>query len=234
MITSLYQYYYTSFFVSVSVSMKTATPSLCSSCYWQRMTTAGCLGQDKTGMRLHSNLCSLADSNKHLWQLYTHNRDRYCMLTGCLPGPCKLFGKCNSILHVFSWSLLRQVCTQTCDFTTITDTAQCSAAVLGSCMFVRHLRWTWFEFSWLCFFPCHDSHKHLHDMPGIGLWICCLMGQLPYVFQHMNVFHICDVWMSFICVWFWARQRDMQLYLTCSLQFAALSCIPPGVFALMQ
>lgn len=84
-----------------------------------------------------------------------------------------------------------QVCFQTCVFTTVKGTVRCSAAAVASCMFMRHLRWTWFEFSWLCFFHCHDSHKHLQEMSGIGLWICCLTGHLPYVFEYMDVFHIC-------------------------------------------
>lgn len=40
------------------------------------MATAGCLSQEKTGKRLHSNFSSLAQRNKHLWQLYTHTRTR--------------------------------------------------------------------------------------------------------------------------------------------------------------
>lgn len=106
---------------------------------------------------------------------------------------------------------------------------------------MRHLSWTWFEFSWHVFFPlsvflCHDCHKHLHEISETGLWICCLMGKLTYIFEHMDVihFHICNIECLFYCPCFWARQRNMQPFLAFLLQFAALSGIPPGVFALMQ
>lgn len=64
-------------------------------------------------------------------------------------------------------------------------------ATVTSCVFVRHLRWTQFEFSWLWFLffslsrfpqaPAYDWY-----LPGIGLWIC---WQTDYhMLAHTGVF----------------------------------------------
>lgn len=140
------------------------------------------------------------------------------MLTGFLPAPCSLWALskempqnsasfkwiCRSGRSVFFWA---------CDFTTITDAAHCSAAAVGPFVFVRHLRWAWFEFS------CHDSHKHLHEMSVLGLWICCPMG-LNYHMCWNHLFHIFDSGHLLYCV-------SEQYKEICSLTLRAHCSLPP-------
>lgn len=153
------------------------------------------------------------------------------MLTGFLPAPCSLWALskempqnsasfkwiCRSGRSVFFWA---------CDFTTITDAAHCSAAAVGPFVFVRHLRWAliWIFLSRFPQAPAWDVSARSVDLLPDG-------AQLPYVLKS-SLPHFWQ-WTSFIlCLW--TIQRDMQPYFTRSLQFAALSGIPPGVFALMQ
>lgn len=164
---------------------------------------------------LHSNLCSLADCNKHLWQPYTHTT---ATVDYQIRAMYKFFKKCSTFLCVFGNSHFREVCVSshapqvccwTCDTATITDTVHYSPAEVTSCVFVRHLRWTWFEFSCLCIFSCHDSHKHLHERCGFGLWICCLMGELPYIW-HTDAFRF-DIYealcLLIMCLFLSKRER---------------------------
>lgn len=141
----------------------------------------------------------------------------------------KLFQKCNSILRLFSESLFRQGCVSSQVSGLFSDMwlhhnhrhctlFTCSSHFLCVCAsFEMNLIWIFMA----VLFSCHDSHKHLHEMSGIGLWICCLMGGNYHMFEHMDGFHfdIYDVGCLLYCMCFWARQRDMQLYLRCLLQF---------------
>lgn len=46
------------------------------------------------------------------------------------------------------------------------------------------------------FFSCHDSHKHLHEMSGIGLWICCLMGEITKCLWTHGCISLPHLWRS--------------------------------------
>lgn len=147
------------------------------------------------GKMLHSNLCSLADCNKHLWQLYTHNSDSW------LPDSCNvqvLLKKNAPHFFVFLVVLIlgKSVCYHMHHRSVVEHVIPPQSQTLYIirlqkwplvCVCVRHLRRAWFEFSCLCIFSCHDSHKHLHESCGFGLWICCLMGELPYIW-HTDAF----------------------------------------------
>lgn len=102
-------------------------------------------------------------------------------------------------------------CFQTCDFTTITDNVQCSTAAVGSCMFVRNLRWTLFEFLWLCFF---SSLSRFPQTPALDVW-----DWFGFTFVGSLLYESVS-----------EQDRDLHLYPKCLLQFATPSGIPQGVF----
>lgn len=118
------------------------------------------------------------------------------------------------------------VCCQTCDSTTIAEAVHYSPAEVTSCVFVcRHLRWTWFEFSCLCIFSCHDSHKHLHERCGFGLWICCLMGELAYIW-HTDAFQFIiheALCLLIMCLFLSKRERLPPVPITVCLSVGRLS-----------
>ena len=64
--TSLHQYSISQFCVC-NCLIDSCHTSFSSSSRWSLITTAACLSQEKSAMRLHSNLFSLADSSRHLW-----------------------------------------------------------------------------------------------------------------------------------------------------------------------
>ena len=163
------------------------------------------------------------------------------MLSGCLPGPCSLWAvhTLQGSSASFTSFVLRQV--YVCVYMSVCDTMSTlymycvsrSSQLLYFCAsFEMYLIWIFM----VVFFSCHDSLKHLHEMCGVGLWIYCLMGQLPYFFEDMDVFHchICNVGYIFysVCVSVWGREiRSFTWHVYCSLLLCQAST---GVFALMQ
>lgn len=96
------------------------------------------------GKMLHSNLCSLADCNKHLWQLYTHSSD--CWLSDLCLGHAmsKLFKNApNVFVYLVILSLGMPVCHHMHHrsvvehlTTTITDAVHSSLAEVTSCVWL--------------------------------------------------------------------------------------------------
>lgn len=82
-------------------------------------------------------------------------------------------------------------------------------------------------------FSCHDSHKHLHEMSGIGLWICCLMGGITICLNtwmdFTSTFMMLDVSYT-VCV----SEQDREICSFTSGAYCSLLGVPPEVFALMQ
>lgn len=68
---------------------------------------------------------------------------------------------------------------------------------------------------------CHDYHKHLHDMSGIGLWISNSAITIENTFS--DAFYAVLIMME--------RYPALPV---CLLQSDALSGLPTGVFALMH
>lgn len=98
-------------------------------------------------------------------------------------------------------------------FTTIIDTVHYLPAVVTSCVFVRHLRWTWFEFSWLCFFPVTIATS---TCMGHWDWFVDLLsdGGNYHRCEHMDAFpfHIRDVGWLLYCVFLSKTERYVALH----------------------
>lgn len=153
------------------------------------------------------------------------------MLTGFLPAPCSL------------WALSKEMPQNSASFKWICRSGR-SVFFLGMWLHHNHRRCTLLSCSSRSFCVCASFEMgliwiFLSRFPQAPAWDVSARpvdllpdgAQLPYVLKS-SLPHFWQ-WTSFIlCLW--TIQRDMQPYFTRSLQFAALSGIPPGVFALMQ
>lgn len=156
--------------------------------------------------------------------------------------PCTSCSKNATVFFVFLVNLCSgkavchhryQVCFQTCDFTTITDTVHYSPAAVTSCVFVRHLRWTWFEFSWLCFFPVtiptSTCMRCLGLVCGFVVWWGGITICLNTWMDFTSTFMMLDVSYT-VCV----SEQDREICSFTSGAYCSLLGVPPEVFALMQ
>lgn len=174
----------------------------------------GCQTLAKAVNRLRSNLSSLAGCIKPLGRLFTHNRNSQST-TGLLPWLSRL--KIPTVFFIFGMGPFVQ--------------ARVVTATVTSYAFVRHLRRTRFEFSWLLLPPPSLPLAIPTSTWGrrVWVWFVDLLAENAVTIRP-------NTWTGFSQVHIWdgdclenvlssERYGDVQLSLSRASQLAGLICI---------